>query len=89
MADNQIPIPDLNIIIDKLMSEHRQGVEEVHLEPPTKTVVNAEPETQPEMEEPIEGERATKRQRVSERTEEGESKEDRDFVSIEANGFMD
>ena len=60
MADNQIPIPDLNKIIDELMSEHRQGVEEVHLEPPTETVMNAEPETQPEMEEPVEEERAGK-----------------------------
>ena len=54
MEDNQIPIPDLNRIIDKLMSEHRQGIEEVHLEPSTKTVMNAEPETQSELEEPIE-----------------------------------
>ena len=71
MADNQIPVPDLNRIIDELMSEHRQGVEEVHLEPPTETVMNEEPETQPEMEEPVEEERAAKRQRVVERTEEG------------------
>ena len=62
MTDNQIPVPDLNRIIDELMSEHRQGVEEVHLEPPTETVMNAEPETQLEMEEPIEEERAEKRQ---------------------------
>ena len=66
MADNQISVLDLNRIIDELMSEHLQGVEEVHLEPPTETVVNAEPETQPEMEEPVEEERATKRQRVAE-----------------------
>ena len=84
MADNPILVPDLNRIIDELMSEHRQGVEEVHLEPPIETVVNAEPETQPEMEEPVEQERAAKRQRVEERTEEGESEEDRDFVSVEA-----
>ena len=60
MEDNQIPVPDLNRIIDELMSEHRQGVEEVHLEPPTETVMNAEPETQSEMEEPVEEERAGK-----------------------------
>ena len=54
MADNQIPIPDLKRIIDELMSEHRQGVEEVHLEPPTETVMNVEPETQSELEEPVE-----------------------------------
>ena len=66
------------------MSEHRQGVEEVHLEPPTKTVMNAELETQPEMEEPIEEERAGKRQRVAEQTEEGGSEEDKDFISAEA-----
>ena len=53
MADNQIPVPDLNRIIDELMSEHRQGVEEVHLEPLTETVMNAEPETQLKMEEPV------------------------------------
>ena len=84
MVDNQILVPNLNRIIDKIMSKHRQGVEEVHLEPPTKHFVNAEPETQSEMEEPVEEERAAKRQRVSERTEEGESGEDRDFVSAEA-----
>ena len=66
MADNQIPVPNLNRIIDELMSEHRQGVEKVHLEPPTETIVNAEPETQPEMEEPVKEERAVKRQRVAE-----------------------
>ena len=54
MADNQIPVTDLNRIIDELMSEHRQGVEEIHLEPPTKTVMNAKPETQPELEELVE-----------------------------------
>ena len=46
--------------------------------------MNAEPETQPEMEEPIEEERAGKRQRVTEKTEEGGSKEDNYFVSVEA-----
>ena len=54
MADNQIPVPDLNKIIDEFMSEHRQGIEEVHLEPQSETVMNAETETQPKMEEPIE-----------------------------------
>ena len=43
MADNQIPVPNLNRIIDELMSEHRQGVEEVHLEPLFETVMNVEP----------------------------------------------
>ena len=61
MVDNQIPVPELNRIIDELMSEHRQGVEKVHLEPPIETVMNAEIETQPEMDEPIEEERAGKR----------------------------
>ena len=61
MVDNQIPISDLNRIIDELMSEHRQGVEEVHLEPPSETVMNAEPETQLVVEEPVEEERAAKR----------------------------
>ena len=36
------------------------------------------------MEEPVEEERATKRQRVAEQTEEGESEEDKDFISVEA-----
>ena len=73
MEDNQIPVLDLNRIIDELMSEHRQGVEEVHLEPLTETVMNAEPETQPEMEEPIEEKRTGKRQRVAEQAEEEEA----------------
>ena len=61
MADNQIHVLDLNRIIDELMSEHRQGVEEVHLEPQSETVINVETETQPEMEEPVEEERVGKR----------------------------
>ena len=83
MVDNQILVPNLNIIIDKLMSEHRQGVEEVHLEPPSETVMNAEPETQPTMKEPIGEERPAKIQRVAEQIEEGESEEDKDFISAE------
>ena len=47
-------------MIDELMSEHRQEVEEVHLEPPTETVMNTEPETHPEMEELAEEDRAAK-----------------------------
>ena len=84
MADNQIPVPDLNRIIDELMSEHCQGAEEVHLEPQSETMMNAEPENQQEMEGPVEEERAAKRQRVGEQTEEGEAEEDNDFVSTEA-----
>ena len=83
MAENQIPVPDLNRIIDELMSEHCQGVEEVHLEPHSETMTNAEPENQSEMEEPVEEERAAKRQRVAKQTEEGEAEEDKDFVSAE------
>ena len=60
MADNQILVPNLNRIIDELMSEHCQGVEEVHLELQSETVTNAEPETQPVVEEPDEEERAAK-----------------------------
>ena len=66
------------------MSAHRQGVEEVHLEPLSETVMNAEPETQPAVEEPVEEERPAKRQRVAEQVEEGESEEDKDFISAEA-----
>ena len=84
MADNQIPVPNLNRIINELMSEHRQGVEEVHLESPTETVMNAEPETQPAVEEPVEEERPAKRQRVAKQVEKGESEEDKDFISVEA-----
>ena len=47
-------------------------------------MTNVEPENQSEMEEPVEEERAAKRQRVAEQTEEGESEEDKDFVSVEA-----
>ena len=65
MANNQIPVPNFNRIIDELMSEHCQGMEEVHLEPQSKTMTNAKPENQPKMEEPVEEERATKRQRVA------------------------
>ena len=54
MADNQIPILDLNKIIDEIMSEHRQGVEEVHLEPQSRAVITAETENHPKLEEPIE-----------------------------------
>ena len=66
------------------MSEHFQGMEKVHLEPQSETMTNAELENQSEMEEPVEKERAAKRQRVAERIEEGESEEDKDFVSAEA-----
>ena len=65
MANNQIPVPNFNRIIDELMSEHCQGMEEVHLEPQSKTMTNAKPENQPKMEEPVEEERAAKRQRVA------------------------
>ena len=54
MADNQNHVLDLNRIINELMSEHCQGVEEVHLEPQSETIRNAEPETQPVVEESAE-----------------------------------
>ena len=47
-------------------------MEEVHLEPQSETMTNAELENQPEIEEPIEEERAAKRPRVAEQTEKGE-----------------
>ena len=59
-------------------------MEEVHLEPQSETMTNAEPKNQPKMEGQVEEERAAKRQRVVEQTEEGEAEEDKDFVSIEA-----
>ena len=46
--------------------------------------MNAESETQLEMEEPVKEERARTRQRVVEQIEEGGSEEDKDFVSAEA-----
>ena len=61
MKNNQNHVPDLNIIINELMSEHCQGVEEVHLEPQSETVTNVEPETQPAVKEPVKEERAAKR----------------------------
>ena len=84
MVDNQTPVPDLNRIINELMSEHCQGVEEVHLEPQSEIVTNAEPETQPVVEEPVEEKRAAKRQKTVRRIEEEET-ESKDFVSTEAN----
>ena len=84
MEDNQNPIPDLNIIINELMSEHCQGVEEVHLEPQYEIVTNAEPKTQPVVEELAEEERVAKRQKIVRRTEEEETESDKDFVSAEA-----
>ena len=72
MADNQGFVLDFNRIINKLVSEHCQGVEEVYLEPHSETMTNAEPENQPKMEEPIEEERVVKRRRVAEQTEKGE-----------------
>ena len=84
MADNQNPIPDHNRIINELMSEHCQGVEEVHLEPKSETVTNAEPKTQPVAEEPAEEERAAKRQKTVRHTEEEETESKKDFVSVEA-----
>ena len=84
MADNQIPVTDLNRIIDELMSEHRQGLEEVHLEPPSETIMNVEPETQPVVEEIAEEERVAKRHKRVSRTEEEETESDKDFVSIES-----
>ena len=85
MADNQNPVLDLNRIINELMSEHCQEVEEVHLEPQSETITNVEPETQPVVEESVEEERATKRQKTVRLTEEEETGIDKDFVSAEAN----
>ena len=58
---------------------------EVHLEPQSETITNVEPETQPVVEEPVDEERAAKRQRTMRRTEEEEETgSDKDFVSEEA-----
>ena len=83
MANNQNPVPDLNRIINELMSEHCQGVKEVYLEPQSETITNVEQETQPVVEEPAEEERASKRQKIVRRTEEEETGSDKDFVSVE------
>ena len=84
MADNQNPILDLNRIINELMSEHCQGVEEVHLEPRSETVTNVELETQAVVEESAKEERASKRQKIVRRTKEEETESDKGFVSEEA-----
>ena len=84
MENNQNPVPDLNRIINELMSEHCQGVEKVHLEPQSETVTNAEPETQPVVEEPAKEERVAKRQKTVKRTEEEETESEKAFVSTEA-----
>ena len=84
MADNQNPVPDLNRIINEVMSEHFQGVEEVHLGPQSETITNVEPETQLTVEEPTEEERATKRQKTVRRTKEEETGSDKDLVSTKA-----
>ena len=81
MEDNQNPVPDLNRIINELMSEHCQGVKEVHLEPQSEIVTNVEPETQLVVEEPAEEERAAKRQKTVRHTKEEETESDKDFVS--------
>ena len=59
-------------------------MEEVHLEPQSETMMNAEQENQSKMEGPVEEERAAKRQRVAEQTEKGEAEEDKDFVFVKA-----
>ena len=81
MADNKIPVPDLNGIINELMNEYFHGVEEVHLEPQSEIVTNVEPENQPAVEDLVEEERSAKRHKTMRRTEEEETKSDKDFVS--------
>ena len=80
-ADNQNHVLDLNGIINELISEHCQGVEEVHLEPRSETIMNVEPETHPAIEEPVEEERAEKRQKTVRPTEKEETGSDKDFFS--------
>ena len=84
MENNQILVPNLNGIINELMNAYCHGVEEVHLEPQSETVTNAESETQLAIEEPVEEERVAKRQKTVRRIEEEETKSDKDFVSVEA-----
>ena len=59
-------------------------MEEVHLEPQSETITNVEPETQPAVEEPVEEERAAKRQKTVSHTKEEEIGSDKDFVFEEA-----
>ena len=82
MADNKNPTSNLNGIINDLMSEHCHGVEEVHLEPQSEIVTNAEPETQLAVEEPIEEERAVKRQKTVRCTKEVKTESDKDCLYI-------
>ena len=81
MEKNQSPVPNLNEMINKIMNECVQGEEEVHLEPQSEIVMNAEPETRPVVEELTKEERAAKRQKTVRRTEEEETESDKDFVS--------
>ena len=73
MEKNQSPVPNLYEMINEIMNEYAHGEEEVHLEPQPKTVANAEPEAQPEVEELAEEERTSKRQRTVRHTEENET----------------
>ena len=87
MAVNQSDILDLNGMINEIMHEYVQAEEEVHLEPQPEKRTNVEPETQPEKEEQVVEERATKRKRTAEHEKKGETEEEKDFVSTEAQGL--
>ena len=83
MAENQNPVPNINEMINEIINEYAHGEEEVYLEPQTETVANAEPEAQPEVEDPAKEERAAKKQRTVRHTEENEIEGVKDFISIE------
>ena len=84
MEENHNNIPDLNGVINEIMNECAHEEEVVHLEPQPEAVATAKPGNQPEVEEPVEEERTAKRQRSTGHVEERESKEEKDFISVEA-----
>ena len=67
-------------MINEIMNEYTHEEEEVHLEPQPETIANAEPE----VEEPVEEERAAKKQRTMRHIKENETKGEKDFISTEA-----
>ena len=83
MAANQDDIANLNKLIDEIMRESVEAVEEVQSEPQSEAEINMEQETEnTEGEEQHIEQRAKKRQRITEPTE-----DDQAFISDEAHGL--
>ena len=71
-------------MINEIINEYAHEKEEVHLEPQSETVKNAEPEAQHEVEELAEERRTARRQGAVNLTEGIETEGDKDFISVEA-----